>query len=152
MSLTKLSLEGNNLTIPGQGELVIDIAAGDGKIASLFYSVSVFYGSNCSIPPSQESWQRVLAIGFQLILSNIFYHPSVYPCIDWSLDIYITHFDTFLRKIRLDNANPRNKMCFFLLELEHLKNQKLAATLPPSSNPTHDPVHLRIYCAVYEKE
>jgi hypothetical protein len=36
--LTKLSLAGNNLIIPGQrpGSLVSDIPAGDGKIANLF--------------------------------------------------------------------------------------------------------------------
>ncbi len=36
MSLTKLFLAGNNLTIPCQGELVSDIPAGDGKPANLF--------------------------------------------------------------------------------------------------------------------
>ncbi len=39
MSLTKLSLAGKSLIIPGQGEFVCDIPAGDGKIANLFYSV-----------------------------------------------------------------------------------------------------------------
>jgi hypothetical protein len=44
MSLTKLSLVGNNLIIPGQREsLVSDIPVGDEKIANLFYSV----GYNC---------------------------------------------------------------------------------------------------------
>jgi hypothetical protein len=38
MSLTKLSLAGNNLIIPGQGELVSDIPAGTGKLIA-FYSV-----------------------------------------------------------------------------------------------------------------
>ncbi len=43
MSLTKLSLGGNNLIIPGQWEFgtVSDIPAEDGKIANLFYSVGV---------------------------------------------------------------------------------------------------------------
>ncbi len=39
MSLTKLSLDGNNLTIPAQGEFGpwdSDIPAGDGKIVNLF--------------------------------------------------------------------------------------------------------------------
>jgi hypothetical protein len=38
MTLTKLSLDGNNLNIPGQGEesLASDISAGDGKIVNFF--------------------------------------------------------------------------------------------------------------------
>jgi hypothetical protein len=37
MSLIKLSLDGNNLNIPAQGDfLVSDIPAGDGKIVILF--------------------------------------------------------------------------------------------------------------------
>ena len=40
MSLTKLSLAGNNLIIPGQGEFVSEIPAGDRKIIDLFYSVN----------------------------------------------------------------------------------------------------------------
>jgi hypothetical protein len=41
MSLTKLSLAGNNLIIPAHGEsLVSDIQAGGGKIDNVFYSVS----------------------------------------------------------------------------------------------------------------
>ncbi len=36
MSLTKLSLAGNNLTIPGQGEYGSDISVGDGKISNIF--------------------------------------------------------------------------------------------------------------------
>jgi hypothetical protein len=39
MSTTKLSLIGNNLILPGQGDFVGDIPAGDGKIDNLFYSV-----------------------------------------------------------------------------------------------------------------
>ncbi len=39
MSLVTLSMAGNNLIIPGQGELVNDIPAGDGKVDNLFYSV-----------------------------------------------------------------------------------------------------------------
>jgi hypothetical protein len=39
MSLTKLSLAGNNLVFPGKVSLVSDIPAGDGKIVKLFYSV-----------------------------------------------------------------------------------------------------------------
>jgi hypothetical protein len=39
MSLIKLSLDGNNLIIPVQGEFDSDILAGDGKIINLFYSV-----------------------------------------------------------------------------------------------------------------
>jgi hypothetical protein len=35
MSLTKLSLAGNSLIIPGQGQFSCDIPAGDGKIANL---------------------------------------------------------------------------------------------------------------------
>jgi hypothetical protein len=48
---TKLSLAGNNLIIPGQGELVSDILAGDGKIVNFFYSVvtNVQY-SQCRLP------------------------------------------------------------------------------------------------------
>jgi hypothetical protein len=41
MSLAELSLAGNNLIIPGQGEFGSDIPAGDGKIDNLFYSVFV---------------------------------------------------------------------------------------------------------------
>ncbi len=46
MSLTKLSMAGNNLIIPlfpsGEGfGLVSDIPAGDGKMANYFYSVGV---------------------------------------------------------------------------------------------------------------
>jgi hypothetical protein len=42
MSLTKVSLAGNNLFIPNHGEsLVIDItAAGDGKLDNLFFSIA----------------------------------------------------------------------------------------------------------------
>jgi hypothetical protein len=36
MSLTKLSLDGNNLLFPFRESLVIDISAGDGKIDNLF--------------------------------------------------------------------------------------------------------------------
>jgi hypothetical protein len=39
MSLTKLSLAGNNLIIPSQGEFVSDIPVEDGKKDNLFYSV-----------------------------------------------------------------------------------------------------------------
>jgi hypothetical protein len=43
MSLTKLSLAGNNLIIPGRrASLVSDIPAGDGKIANLFLQCTVF--------------------------------------------------------------------------------------------------------------
>ncbi len=44
MSLTKLSLAGNNLIIPGQKEYVVsDIPDGDGKIIDLFfYSILLF--------------------------------------------------------------------------------------------------------------
>jgi hypothetical protein len=38
MSLTKLSLAGNNLIITARESLVIDIPAEDGKIIDLFYS------------------------------------------------------------------------------------------------------------------
>jgi hypothetical protein len=42
MSLTKLSLAGNNLIIPGQEEFdYSDIPAGDGKNDNLFYSVGI---------------------------------------------------------------------------------------------------------------
>jgi hypothetical protein len=42
MSLTKLSLAGKNLTIPGQGELESDIPTGDGgKTANLFLQCTV---------------------------------------------------------------------------------------------------------------
>jgi hypothetical protein len=46
MSLTKLSLAGINLTIPGQGEfgMVSSIPSGDGKIDNLFYGVKSFGG------------------------------------------------------------------------------------------------------------
>jgi hypothetical protein len=40
MSLTKPSLAGNNLIIPGQGEFGSDIPAGDGKIDNLFFTIS----------------------------------------------------------------------------------------------------------------
>jgi hypothetical protein len=39
MSLSKFSLAGKNLIIPGQGSLVRDIPAVDWKIGKLFYSV-----------------------------------------------------------------------------------------------------------------
>jgi hypothetical protein len=41
ISLTKLSLVGNNLINPDQGEFTVgsDIPAGDGKIVTFFYSV-----------------------------------------------------------------------------------------------------------------
>ncbi len=41
MSLTKLSLAGNNLFLARES-LASDIQAGDGKIVNLFYSVSIF--------------------------------------------------------------------------------------------------------------
>jgi hypothetical protein len=43
MSLTKLFLEGNNLIfpVPSRESLVSDIPAGDGKMANLFYSVTI---------------------------------------------------------------------------------------------------------------
>jgi hypothetical protein len=47
MSLTKLSLAGNNLIIPSWESLVSDFLAGDGKTAKLFYSVAEG-GSNLS--------------------------------------------------------------------------------------------------------
>jgi hypothetical protein len=40
-TLTKLSLDGNNLIILVLKELVSDIPAGDGKTANLFYSVPI---------------------------------------------------------------------------------------------------------------
>jgi hypothetical protein len=40
MSLKKLSLAGNNLIIPDQGEFGKDIPAGDGKISNLFLQCS----------------------------------------------------------------------------------------------------------------
>jgi hypothetical protein len=44
MSLTELSLAGNNLIIPGQGEFgtVSDIPPWDGKTANLFFTVYVW--------------------------------------------------------------------------------------------------------------
>ncbi len=43
MSLTKLSLAGNYLIIPGQGEFMVsDIPAGNGKSLTFFYSASVY--------------------------------------------------------------------------------------------------------------
>jgi hypothetical protein len=39
LTVTKLSLAGNNIIIPGQGEFGV-IPTGDGKIDILFYSVS----------------------------------------------------------------------------------------------------------------
>jgi hypothetical protein len=41
MSLTKLSLAGNNLIIPGQEELGSDLLAGDRKNYNLFFTVYV---------------------------------------------------------------------------------------------------------------
>jgi hypothetical protein len=41
MSLTKLSLAGNNKIIPSQESLDSDIPAGDKKMANLFYSLCV---------------------------------------------------------------------------------------------------------------
>jgi hypothetical protein len=45
MSLTKLSLAGNNVIIPARESLVSDIPAGDGQTANLFYSVKGGTGS-----------------------------------------------------------------------------------------------------------
>jgi hypothetical protein len=47
MTLTKLSLVGNNSMIPGQGEFgaVRDIPAGDWKIDNFFYSVQCFFST-----------------------------------------------------------------------------------------------------------
>ncbi len=39
MSMTKLSLAGNNLIIPVRQSLVSDIPAGEGKIVNAFYNV-----------------------------------------------------------------------------------------------------------------
>ncbi len=83
MSLTKLSLEGNNLTIFLARESWL-VTSRLGTVKSLaFFTVYPFYMAPPVVyPHPRNPWQRVLAIGFQLILSNIFYHPSVYPCID----------------------------------------------------------------------
>jgi hypothetical protein len=48
MWLTKLSLAGNNLIIPGQGELLSDIPAGDGKTGNLFLPCSYSYSRDVS--------------------------------------------------------------------------------------------------------
>jgi hypothetical protein len=47
MSLTKLSLGGNNSIIPRQGEFVIDIPAVDGKTAKLFLQCNT--GQACTM-------------------------------------------------------------------------------------------------------
>jgi hypothetical protein len=39
MSLTKLSLAGNNSIFPGQGKVVSDIPPGDGETANPFFTV-----------------------------------------------------------------------------------------------------------------
>jgi hypothetical protein len=52
MSLTKLSLAGNNLIIPGQREF--DIPAGDGKTANLFSQCIVFASKKYVIEISEH--------------------------------------------------------------------------------------------------
>jgi hypothetical protein len=42
MSLTELSLAGNNLILSGEEEMVGDIPAGDGININIFYSVLAF--------------------------------------------------------------------------------------------------------------
>ncbi len=51
MSLTKLSLAGNNKINPVQGELVSDIPAGDGKMPNLFlqYGCTVVFHTLLSV-------------------------------------------------------------------------------------------------------
>jgi hypothetical protein len=62
MSLTKLSLVGNNLIIPARENLVSDITARDGKIASLFYSACSFY----QLTHAQSQIMTGLAFAFVL--------------------------------------------------------------------------------------
>ncbi len=63
MSLTKLSLAGNNLIIPDHGEFGIsDIPAGDGKIANLFLQCAWTYvwPDRWAWSPSRWAWCRPL--------------------------------------------------------------------------------------------
>jgi hypothetical protein len=67
MSLTKLSLAGNNLIIPGRESLVSVIPAGNGKPLTFFYSVKGL----------QKKAARLLTltncIPFYLLIAEIFY-------------------------------------------------------------------------------
>ncbi len=65
MSLTKLDLAGKNLRIPARESLVIDIPAGDEKIANLFYSVLY---STVYIPERMSSSLR--GLDFALIFGH----------------------------------------------------------------------------------
>jgi hypothetical protein len=63
-SLTKLSLAGNNLIIPGQGELVNDIPAWDGKLASLFLQYTSYNSAKKLITDQQDLYlvQKILGL------------------------------------------------------------------------------------------
>jgi hypothetical protein len=62
MSLTKLSLARNHIIIPGQGELVIDIQAGDRKIDKLFDSVEKLILFRCEQKSSPAYAIRVIIL------------------------------------------------------------------------------------------
>ncbi len=57
MSLTKLSMTGNNLIIPVRDSFVSDIPAEDGKIANLFFTVQTSNG-NASKTKANESFDN----------------------------------------------------------------------------------------------
>ncbi len=54
MSLTKLSLAGNNLIIPDQGEFGKWHPAGDGKMANLFLQSSLLYVKEAWYPGGEK--------------------------------------------------------------------------------------------------
>jgi hypothetical protein len=66
LSLTKFSLEGNNLIIPGQGKFgYSDIPAGDGEIANLFLQCtddSTFFANLHKVAESRISHMRVVGL------------------------------------------------------------------------------------------
>jgi hypothetical protein len=70
MSLTKLSLVGNNLFLPVRESLVCDILARDGKIANFFYSV---YTNHSHIPHVGVTLQNRSL--FQIVLIFIDFLP-----------------------------------------------------------------------------
>ncbi len=84
MSLTKLSLAGNNLIISGQGQFVHDISVGDGKIANLFLQCSWATPLHRAGPSPQATIsplpQATRAMGFwasaEELISILFYEVT----------------------------------------------------------------------------
>ncbi len=67
MPLTKLSLAGNNLIIPGTKSLVSDIPAGDGKDENLFYRVYLCCMLSDSYPAFFPQSRRLLTKIFKSV-------------------------------------------------------------------------------------